>query len=408
MRLCCFKRAGQLFKMDITGRWRGEDSHDGLGSSRTLPGCARPRAGAAETSVTPGPLAASHPPSMDAARSESLLHEVMYPGLGRDVVSLGIVAGVAACGGRVKVELALRTRDPDLPDRLRGAITERLHAGGAREVSVVFAAPPRGTRAAGASDPWADQIRLGRVRHVVAGGAGKGGVGKSTVAVNLALALRARGGRVALLDADIYGPSLPILLGVADGARRVRLDDERAILPLAAWGVPLISFGFFLGAESPAIWRGPMVSKAVKQFARGVRWPDLDVLLVDLPPGTGDVPLSLAQAIVLAGGVVVTQPQRVATAEAGKAADMFRALGVPVLGVVENMTGAFGAGGGAALGARLGVPLLASVPFDPVIVEEGDAGRPVVACRPDAPAALAFASAAEAMLGTLDGAAAPA
>jgi ATP-binding protein involved in chromosome partitioning len=228
------------------------------------------------------------------------------------------------------------------------------------------------------------------VRHVVAVGAGKGGVGKSTVAMNIALALAREGLRAGLLDADIYGPSLPILLGMEDGAQRVRMSPEKYILPLDAFGVPMISFGFFLGEDSPAIWRGPMVSKAVKQFARGVAWPELDVLVVDLPPGTGDIALSLAQAVVLSGAVVVTQPPRVAAAEARKAAQMFRTLEVSLLGVVENMSGPFGKGGGALVAKELGAPFLGEIPFDDAIVAEGDAGTPTMLARPRSAAGSAF------------------
>jgi ATP-binding protein involved in chromosome partitioning len=217
-------------------------------------------------------------------------------------------------------------------------------------------------------------------------------VGKSTVAVNLALSLARDGLRTGLLDADIYGPSLPILLGIEDGARHVRMSPEKHILPLTAHGLPIISFGFFLGEGSPAIWRGPMVSKAVKQFARGVAWPELDILIVDLPPGTGDVPLSLAQAVALSGAVVVTQPPRVAAAEARKALDMFRSLDVPVLGIVENMTGAFGFGAGLAIAADMDVPFLGEVPFDGRVISEGDSGVPAMIGRPASVTAAAFDS----------------
>ncbi|MHB1224526.1 MAG: P-loop NTPase [Gemmatimonadaceae bacterium] len=326
----------------------------------------------------------AQPPDADAVRAA--LAEVPYPGLTRDLVSFGMVSHVAACDGRVRVKLALRTGDPSIPGRLEAAITERLRAIGATEVAVEIGPPapaPAAPVSRTASDPWADQARLGTVRHVIAVGAGKGGVGKSTVAVNLALALAADGLRTGLLDADIYGPSLPIILGVEDRAGDVRMTPDKQLIPLQAHGLPLISFGFFLGEGSPAIWRGPMVSKAVKQFARGVQWPELDVLIVDLPPGTGDIPLSLAQAVELSGAVVVTQPQRLAGTEAEKAAQMFTTLNVPVLGVVENMSGAFGSGGGARVAERLGVPLLGSVPFDGEVVVEGDGGTPTVVARPD-------------------------
>lgn len=340
------------------------------------------------------------------------LRSVRYPGLRKDLVSFGMVQHVAVCDGRVKVTLGLRTRDPSIPERLEAAIENALRPLGATSVAVEIRDPaPSGSVAPSAvagmrqnavtgsqgrsegfrgADPWAEQVRLSRVQHVIAVGAGKGGVGKSTVAANLALALAREGLRAGILDADIYGPSLPILLGIEDGASRVRMSPEKHILPLEAHGLPLISFGFFLGEGSPAIWRGPMVSKAVKQFARGVAWPALDVLVVDLPPGTGDIPLSLAQAVALSGAVVVTQPPRVAVAEARKAAEMFRSLEVPVLGIVENMSGPFGRGAGRTIASELSVPFLGEVPFDETIVTEGDEGVPTIVARPESATARAF------------------
>ena len=342
-----------------------------------------------------GPAAAGVGDGPDADAVRAALRAVPYPGLSRDIVSFGMVRHVAACAGRVKVQLALSTNDPTVAPRIEAAVTAALRGIGASEVAVQIVEPDASRGGAmpagrGTPDPWADQVRLAAVRHVVAVGAGKGGVGKSTVAVNLALALHREGLRTALLDADIYGPSLPILLGIEDGASLVRMTPEKHILPLEAHGLPIISFGFFLGEGAPAIWRGPMVSKAVKQFARGVAWPEVDVLIVDLPPGTGDVPLSLAQAVALSGAVVVTQPPRVAAAEARKAAEMFRALEVPVLGLVENMTGTFGAGTARRVGAELKVPVLGEVPFDAAIVGEGDAGTPTMIARPASAAAAAF------------------
>ena len=320
------------------------------------------------------------------------LRAVSYPGLTRDLVSFGMVEHVAVCDGRVKVRLGLRTTDETIPARITAAIEAALVPLGAVTVSVEIAppSPAAAPHVRAARDPWADQVRLASVRHVIAVGAGKGGVGKSTVAVNLALALAREGLRVGLLDADIYGPSLPILLGVEEAASKVRLSPAKHIEPIEAHGMPMISFGFFLGEGSPAIWRGPMVSKAVKQFARGVAWPALDVLVVDLPPGTGDVPLSLAQSVALSGAVVVTQPPRVAATEARKAAEMFRALEVRVLGVVENMSGAFGRGAGTTVAAALDVPLLGEVPFDEAAIGEGDRGTPTVLARPESPIAAAF------------------
>jgi len=325
------------------------------------------------------------------------LREVQYPGLTRDLVSFGMVEHVTTCGSLVKVRLAVRVRDESIPTRIRAAVIEAVTKLGATEVAVEIVGPaaapvPRTTR--GASDPWGDQVKLATVRHVIAVGAGKGGVGKSTIALNLALSLQSDGLRTALLDADIHGPSLPILLGMEHGATAVRMTPEKFIVPVHAHGIPMISFGYFLGQDSPAIWRGPMVSKAVRQFARGVQWPELDVLIVDLPPGTGDVPLSLAQSVVLSGAVIVTQPPKVAAAEARKAGEMFRSLDVPVIGVVENMTGAFGRGAGGAVAASLSTRFLGEIPFDEEMVSEGDRGSPTVLTRPMSPSAIALHSVA--------------
>src|SRR5688500_10630202 len=300
---------------------------------------------------------------------------------------------VAVCGNRVAVGLALQVSGSAELAELEATMAERIRALGASEVDVRIRRPDLPLAAPGkhgSRNPWADRVRLGSIKHVVAVGAGKGGVGKSTVAVNLALALARDGLRVGLLDADIYGPSLPILLGIEDGAARARMTPEKHIVPLEAHGLPLVSFGFFLGERSPAIWRGLMVAKAVKQFARGVAWPELDILIVDLPPGTGDVPLSLAQAIELSGAVIVTQPARVATTEAIKAARMFSALDVRILGIVENMTGPFGAGAGESVSHELQVPFLGALPFDATMVLEGDAGIPTVVARPNGAAAARF------------------
>jgi ATP-binding protein involved in chromosome partitioning len=332
-------------------------------------------------------------PELTAESITEALRGVRYPGLTRDLVSFGMVHHVSVCDGRVKVQLSLRTPDASTRSKLDRSVEEAVRALGAKSVAIEIVTPkpaPTAKTHATTSDPWSEQARLKGVEHVIAVGAGKGGVGKSTVAVNIALALARGGLRTALLDADIYGPSLPILMGIEDGASRVRMSPEKTIVPLEAHGLPIISFGFFVGEGSPAIWRGPMVSKAVKQFARGVAWPELDVLVVDLPPGTGDIPLSLAQAVPLSGAVVVTQPPRLAATEARKAADMFRTLEVPVLGVVENMTGPFGRGAGRVVAGELGVTFLGEIPFDDMIVGEGDNGLPTIVARPASAAGIAF------------------
>lgn len=333
-------------------------------------------------------------PEITTEQITDALRGVTYPGLTRDLVSFGMVDHVSVCDRRVKVRLALVSHDSSIPSRLESSINASLAPLGPVSVVVEIVPPsavPKPARR-GTDDPWASQVHLNSARFVIAVGAGKGGVGKSTVAVNLALALAREGLRTALLDADIYGPSLPILLGIEDGKSRVQMTPEKYILPLEAYGIPIISFGFFLGEGSPAVWRGPMVSKAVKQFARGVAWPDVDVLVVDLPPGTGDVPLSLAQSVSLSGAVIVTQPSRVSLAEARKAAGMFRSLDVPVLGVVENMCGVFGHGAGQRVAAELGIPFLGEIDFDEAVVAEGDAGVPTMVARPESAAGISFAN----------------
>ncbi len=337
------------------------------------------------------------------------LAEVLYPGLNRDIVSFGMVRSVTVHNGRVHVSLVLAGAREEVPDQLRAAIREKLAGIGAvrSEVQIL---PPEG-RVPGMSDPWADRSRLPGVARVVAVGSGKGGVGKSTVAVNLALALRLEGLRVGLMDADIYGPSIPVILGIEDGAQRVRMTPDKKILPLEAHGLAVVSFGFFLGPDSPAVWRGPMVSKAVKQFSRGVVWPELDVLVVDLPPGTGDIPLSLAQSVVVDGGIVVTTPQRLSVQEAEKAVGMFSRLDVPVLGVVENMSYSvcecgrrshpFGRGGGSALAERLDIPLLAELPFEEPVMSGEDRGAPPVVEHPESDASRAFHALADGALARL-------
>jgi len=241
-----------------------------------------------------------------------------------------------------------------------------------------------------------------RIRNVIAIASGKGGVGKSTTAVNLALALQRQGARVGLLDADIYGPSVPAMLGLAG---RPDSPDNKSIEPLRAFGVEAMSIGLLIDTDTPMIWRGPMATSALTQLFNDTLWDDLDYLLVDLPPGTGDIQLTLSQKIPVAGAVIVTTPQEIATLDARKALKMFEKVEVPVLGIVENMAvhtcsncghteHLFGEGGGQRMAAQYGVPLLGSLPLEIAIREQGDAGTPLVAAAPDSPAAQAYAAAA--------------
>ncbi len=236
--------------------------------------------------------------------------------------------------------------------------------------------------------------RLGRI---VAISSGKGGVGKSTVATNLAIALAKQGARVGLMDADVYGPNVPRMMGVN---AQPPVHDEK-IIPLEAHGVKVMSLGFLIERDQPAIWRGPIIMKIITQFLRDVQWGDLDYFLVDMPPGTGDAQLSLVQATMVHGAIIVTTPQEVASGDALRGAKMFQRVDVPVLGIVENMsyflcphcgdrTAIFGTGGGGRLAAELGVPLLAEIPLYPAVLEGADRGQPIVVSEPDAPAAVAL------------------
>ncbi|KAF1695700.1 iron-sulfur cluster carrier protein ApbC [Pseudoxanthomonas koreensis] len=248
-----------------------------------------------------------------------------------------------------------------------------------------------------------------RIRNVIAVGSGKGGVGKSTTAVNLALALQRLGAKVGVLDADVYGPSVPAMLGLSG---RPESPDDKSIEPMRAFGVEAMSIGLLVDTDTPMIWRGPMATSALTQLFSDTRWGDLDYLLIDLPPGTGDIQLTLAQKIPVAGAVIVTTPQEIATLDARKALKMFEKVNVPVLGIVENMAvhvcsncghaeHLFGEGGGRAMAARYGVPLLGSLPLDLRIREQGDAGMPVVAAAPDSAPAQAYLAAAQAMAAQL-------
>jgi ATP-binding protein involved in chromosome partitioning len=227
-------------------------------------------------------------------------------------------------------------------------------------------------------------------------------VGKSTTAVNLAVALRLKGARVGLMDTDVYGPNIPQMLGITGGPE---VSEERRMVPPEAHGVKVISMGMLVPPDQPVIWRGPMLHGAVQQFMRDVEWGELDYLVVDLPPGTGDVALSMAQSVPMAGAVVVTTPQGVSVSDVRKAVGMFRQLNIPVLGAIENMslfvcphcaheTAIFGQGGGEAMAHDLGIPFLGAVPIDTRVREGGDTGRPIVVEAPESPAALAFAQVA--------------
>jgi len=328
-------------------------------------------------------------PSISEGVVLSALRRVQDPDLHADVVTLGFVRDVSIDGARVAFTLELTT--PACPARgllERQAREAVLAVPGVEDVRVRLTAR---VRAAGAAPGEAPQIR-----NTVAVSSGKGGVGKSTVAVNLALALAQTGARVGLLDADVYGPNVPMMIG----ARGLPGMFQNRIVPVAAHGLRLISIGFFVPAEEAAILRGPMLSSTIKQFLFEVEWGELDYLVIDLPPGTGDAQLTISQVIPLTGAVMVTTPQAVALHDVRKGVAMFRQLDVPLLGIVENMSWltcphgdrlpVFGQGGGRRLAEEFGVPLLAELPYDAATQQGGDTGRPVVVAAPESAQAHAF------------------
>ncbi len=338
------------------------------------------------------------------------LRGVKFPGMSRDIVSFGFVKAVVVGEGRVDVRLEITTRDPAAADRVRDEVERAVQAvPGVESIQVelqVARAPSREEAAAQAIARNPDL--LPDVAAIVAVASGKGGVGKSTVAANLALALARLGKRVGLLDVDIYGPSVPIMFGVKEQPAVV----ENCIQPFERWGVKLMSLGFVLETDTPVIWRGPMVMKAIEQLMGDVDWGELDVLVLDMPPGTGDAQLTVGQKVGLAGAVIVSTPQDVALVDARKGLAMFRKMEVPVLGLVENMstfvcpncgheTHIFRSGGGERMARELAIPFLGSIPLDAEIAEGGDAGVPIVVKRPDGPHAAAFRKLAETVTGAL-------
>ncbi len=329
------------------------------------------------------------------------LRQVNDPELGKDLVSLGMIRDVKVEGSRVSFRLELTTPACPLRDQIHHEARQAVLAlPGVQDVAVEMGASVR------ADGRTRGLLRL-PIRNAVAVASGKGGVGKTTIAVNLAVSLARAGARVGLLDADIYGPNVPTMMGVD----RMPVPQDGRMIPAVAYDVRVISIGFLVPPGQPLIWRGPMLHTAIRQFLSDVEWGELDYLVIDLPPGTGDAQLSLAQSIPLSGGVIVTTPQQVALQDARRGLEMFRALEVPVLGVVENLSylelpgGArmdiFGHGGGEVLAREAGVPFLGAVPMDAAVREGGDSGVPVVLARPDAPVAKALVAVAEAVAARL-------
>jgi ATP-binding protein involved in chromosome partitioning len=335
---------------------------------------------------------------VEQAQVLEALKVVRDPDLNRDIVSLGFVKDLKIDAGRVSFTIELTTPACPVKDQMRDQSRAAvMQLPGVSAVDVQLSAKVReAVGADGGRQP------LAGVKNVIAVGAGKGGVGKTTVAVNLAIALAKCGGKVGIIDGDIYGPNVPIMLGM----KTQLATDGQKILPAEKYGLKVISMGFLTADDAPIIWRGPMLHGALQQFFREVRWTDLDYLVVDLPPGTGDVSLSLSQTVPVAGAIVVTTPQQVSLADSRRAVAMFKKLNIPPLGIIENMSyfacpnchhesDIFGRGGGESMAAELGVPFLGRVPIYQPIREGSDVGVPLMISEPDSPAARAFMSAAE-------------
>ena len=353
-----------------------------------------------------------------------ILSQINYPGFSRDIVSFGLIDDISVSDENVRVTLKIsaeKSKQEEMQKRVRDEL-ESL--GEFMNVDVVM------TGAAQPMDNIAQSMKPEKVKNIIAVASGKGGVGKSTVAANIACSFSRKGYKVGLLDLDIYGPSLPIILGINESPQ---LTQDKKLVPLNWKGLKVLSFGFISGNDSPAIWRGPLVARMTEQFFRDVLWGDLDYLILDLPPGTGDVQLTLTQKIQISGAVIVTTPQDIALSDVRKGADMFRKVNTPVLGVIENMSGLtllgtvfdsennplksgtikmdnkesphiyiddkgaftvtidlFKKGGGERESQRLGVPLLGKIPLSQAIMDSTDSGAPITFSLPDTSASKIF------------------
>lgn len=342
------------------------------------------------------------------------LKAVKYPGFSRDIVSFGLIKGVDFANGEATVSLGITTGDPRVPTQLKADVENTLLAlDGVDKADVSISvskpqSPPSPSKGSTVTGP-AQQAMKG-VKRIIAVASGKGGVGKSTFAVNFACALdqlqRERNGnaRVGIMDCDIYGPSVPLMLGIS-GRPEVRGES---LVPMQNFGIQVMSMGLLIDEDTPVVWRGPMIMKTIQQFAANVDWGELDVLVVDLPPGTGDAQLSLVQTLPLDGAIIVTTPQQVAVNVARRGAKMFGKVNVPILGVAENMSYLlgpngdkqyiFGQGGGQETADALDTRLLGQIPLDPALREGGDRGIPALVSHPDHSAAQAFIKIAKSIL----------
>ena len=352
----------------------------------------------------------------------TLLQAIQYPGFSRDIVSFGMVQNVDVSKDTVEIELTIKTQNDEkkkiVIDEIKNKLSQYFKQ---VDIKIIDDGPQQGPPPQSQQNPVQQKFNLDHIKNVIAVASGKGGVGKSTVAANIALALKEKKYTVGLLDLDIYGPSLPIILGFNESPK---MTQDRKIVPFDQYGLKVMSFGFISGNETPIIWRGPMVSRMTEQFFNDVSWGKLDFLILDLPPGTGDIQLTLTQKLRMAGAVIITTPQDIALADVRKGADMFRKVHTPILGVVENMSGLqlegmvkttdgiaqknlrmvfqgidqeintdeegnfsfpidlFKSGGGSQESERLGVPLLGKIPISMEVMSATDGGKPIILSNP--------------------------
>ncbi len=339
------------------------------------------------------------------------LKKVNYPGFSRDILSFGLVKKIDLHGNDITVFISLATRDPAVPRGIHEGVESALNSlEGVGKITIEFDIKDPPDPVTG-GNPAAGQSSIPGVKKIIAVASGKGGVGKSTVSTNLAIALSKTGARVGLCDCDLYGPSVALMLGATD--QQPMATDQNEIVPIEAHGIKAISMGFLLSEDSPVIVRGPLATRYTQQFLRQCLWGELDYLVLDLPPGTGDIQLTIVQTVAIDGTVIVTTPQEVALIDARKAAAMFRKVNVPISGVVENMAWfecdhgvkypIFGTGGGATEATRLGVPLLGQIPLDIATRERADQGQPIATLDPaENSISAAFADLAGKLIRTLN------
>lgn len=351
---------------------------------------------------------------MTTDQIKDALSSVKYPGFSRDIVSFGLVKDITLDGQQAEVKIQVQTADPKIPEQIYLASQDALSAlddSITYRVTVDVQSPPQATGATNPASPGGGgKTGIPGVKKIIAIASGKGGVGKSTVTSNLAIALSKQGLKVGICDCDLYGPSIAHMFGVDDHQPSANAQDQ--IIPIQAHGVTLMSMGFLLNQDSPVIVRGPLATRYIQQFLRQVEWGDLDVLLLDLPPGTGDIQLTIVQTVALDGSVIVTTPQEIALIDARKAISMFSKVNVTIHGLIENMAyfvcdhgeryQIFGKGGGQEEAKRLKIPLLAEVPIDPTTCEAGDYGTPIALADPNKSApAQAFKQAGEGLIAEL-------